>query len=930
MDESGSTEVGRITAYLVLDRSDWVRGVRQTELDVERLSAKNADIKIKTDSVTKAQKDINLLRTAIITLGPAIVPLAAAATAGGGALAAMGAAGILAVKGIQAEMKNGTAVGAQYAAGVNTIKGGLTALEATSARGVLAGFQSGVSSLNKELPELNVTMAHSSQILGDIAAHGVSGIVGGFNTFEPVLTKTEGLVDQLAGRFDDWANGPGGTKFASSLAEDLDHVGPALVNIATLATHLVAALNPSGVGALDYITELSGILNHIPVGVLQAGTTAYIAFKSAVAVTTGIRAASVALTEFATAETGAAAAAGGLAGGRVAKAAGGLGLLASKIAPVAALTVGAGLAADQAANATENWAQSGNHAKEVLGGLSAGLKDALTLHWNFADVGNFIDAENQFYALRSDAEDAAAGVEQLNKQFSGEAADLVQKWADEYADGISKANTAADALILKQATQTGELSKAPAAFDGYITSLQKAIDADEKWTATGSGATKTLDGTKYSLQAWQKALQAANGDEVRAEAILNGHTLALAAERAELALTQQQQTRITTAYAAAETQLKLTDQQVDLYASALGITAQQLGNGAITSDEFTKAIGAVKDELNNGNTAVQGWLVAISTWNSSGKTAADRADLLGSAMVAMNGDALGVANSMGGAAAASAQLAKDIDGASASVINLKTGAINYHTTAGRALLSDLQQMQTAAMNAAEATYQHEVSIDGAKRAAKDASNVYAAYTRGDLIDQARQLGLTDKQAETLANRYFHWPKDAKTQIAQLGGKSVQKTLGGILHDLDILVAQPWVLDVGANTSGAQHALGGLIGLMNTASTKYANLSGQVNSGVINSIIGDLANPPKGKKGHAAGGKITGPGTGTSDSILSWLSNGEFVSTADSTQRNEGALAAGNAGAKLYALPGFALAGIAGATGEAGSELTTERYARMLP
>ncbi|MBN3556887.1 D-alanyl-D-alanine carboxypeptidase family protein [Sphingomonas yabuuchiae] len=38
------------------------------------------------------------------------------------------------------------------------------------------------------------------------------------------------------------------------------------------------------------------------------------------------------------------------------------------------------------------------------------------------------------------------------------------------------------------------------------------------------------------------------------------------------------------------------------------------------------------------------------------------------------------------------------------------------------------------------------------------------------------------------------------------------------------------------------------------------------------------------KGHAAGGLITGPGTGTSDDILSWLSNGEFVMTAAATRR----------------------------------------------
>jgi hypothetical protein len=42
-----------------------------------------------------------------------------------------------------------------------------------------------------------------------------------------------------------------------------------------------------------------------------------------------------------------------------------------------------------------------------------------------------------------------------------------------------------------------------------------------------------------------------------------------------------------------------------------------------------------------------------------------------------------------------------------------------------------------------------------------------------------------------------------------------------------------------------------------------------------------AGAPSARK-NAAGGHIRGPGTGTSDSILSWLSNGEYVSDAQTT------------------------------------------------
>lgn len=41
--------------------------------------------------------------------------------------------------------------------------------------------------------------------------------------------------------------------------------------------------------------------------------------------------------------------------------------------------------------------------------------------------------------------------------------------------------------------------------------------------------------------------------------------------------------------------------------------------------------------------------------------------------------------------------------------------------------------------------------------------------------------------------------------------------------------------------------------------------------------------------HADGGLVSGPGTGNSDSIATWLSNGEFVNNSESTRKNRGIL-----------------------------------------
>ncbi|MBS3980840.1 MAG: phage tail length tape measure family protein [Rhodobacteraceae bacterium] len=58
---------------------------------------------------------------------------------------------------------------------------------------------------------------------------------------------------------------------------------------------------------------------------------------------------------------------------------------------------------------------------------------------------------------------------------------------------------------------------------------------------------------------------------------------------------------------------------------------------------------------------------------------------------------------------------------------------------------------------------------------------------------------------------------------------------------------------------------------------------------------------------AEGGMVNGPGTGTSDSILTRLSNGEFVVNAKATARNRHLLEAINAGS----LPGYATGGMVG-------------------
>jgi len=68
-------------------------------------------------------------------------------------------------------------------------------------------------------------------------------------------------------------------------------------------------------------------------------------------------------------------------------------------------------------------------------------------------------------------------------------------------------------------------------------------------------------------------------------------------------------------------------------------------------------------------------------------------------------------------------------------------------------------------------------------------------------------------------------------------------------------------------------------------------------------------------GHAGGGSITGPGSGTSDSIIVRASNGEWLTNAEDTRKNRPLLEAVNAGVPLWdwikSLPRFATGGQVG-------------------
>ncbi|MCU1598535.1 MAG: hypothetical protein JWQ47_2274, partial [Glaciihabitans sp.] len=119
----------------------------------------------KTDNAGQSMSRIQAIFTAVVALGPGLVPIASFAVGAGAALSAMLGVGVLAIVGIKNEMKSGSAEANDFAAGLGLLKGDIAQLEQTASKGVLNGFSTIVADLNKNMPELTSETSLYSRVL---------------------------------------------------------------------------------------------------------------------------------------------------------------------------------------------------------------------------------------------------------------------------------------------------------------------------------------------------------------------------------------------------------------------------------------------------------------------------------------------------------------------------------------------------------------------------------------------------------------------------------------------------------------------------------------------------------------------------------------------------------------------------------------------
>lgn len=258
------------------------KGFSEAAREVDKLSRS-------ADNVGKSSKNLGLLSTAIVGLAPALVPVGAAAVAAGIGLTGMGAAGLLAFRGLSAQWKTGTlqatALGRQIGFMASDIRG----LQSTAARNVAPGLTDALKTVDGLMPTVNQDIGTLSSKLGDIVSHVAPGFVRLFIDANPLLLDFADYLDTGAQKFDQWtASSDGAKKFIGYAQLQLPKVESIIGDLATTTGHLVTGLAPLGGTTLTTIKLFTEATSHIPIGVIQALAPALAGLKIASTVNAGL------------------------------------------------------------------------------------------------------------------------------------------------------------------------------------------------------------------------------------------------------------------------------------------------------------------------------------------------------------------------------------------------------------------------------------------------------------------------------------------------------------------------------------------------------------------------------------------------------------------------------------------------------------------
>lgn len=424
----------------------------------------------------------------------------------------------------------------------------------------------------------------------------------------------------------------------------------------------------------------------------------------------------------------------------------------------------------------------------------------------------------------------------------------------------------------------------------FATRLTSVAAGAERFAAVGGLITPVTAGVTAALLAglfvWQKheaAVQAA-------KAAIQQYTSALQQDNGVIGENTAKQ---------AANQL----QQAGAYdlAKKLGITQQELTQAALGN---AQAQGAIKTAIDGATQAyadnLQQYGLGASAVDKDAKLRSDAAIALRKILTDQVGELGAAQSAQENLTAAVGQYATSSEAGDAATRAL--GAAQTYTTATvNGMVVSMQQGTSAAdvyhnalqnlsgnsLDAAAAQLSFESSVQAASKALSDNSGNLDIHTAKGLADQQAIIQMIQaanqhadavfKQTGSLdaANKALQDDEDRMYDAADAAGVNKDK-----VHDLiGQYAAVPGNVSTvfTANTDVAAAKVAALVQQMKDAKLTFDQLDVQAQT------TGGARTDQFQGGSFAEGGYIVGPGTATSDSIPSWLSNGEFVVQASAVQ-----------------------------------------------
>jgi TP901 family phage tail tape measure protein len=309
------------------------------------------------------------------------------------------------------------------------------------------------------------------------------------------------------------------------------------------------------------------------------------------------------------------------------------------------------------------------------------------------------------------------------------------------------------------------------------------------------------------------------------------------------------------------------------YRSALVQQADALGITANDTNLVKLAMGQYADAAKGAKQPTQDNADALNALQGAAGEAAPSIDEVANALRALTSPTLD-------AREANRQFQAAVDGVTDSLKENGT-TLDISTEKGRNNQSALDGIAQAAQNAAGSIFQQTGNQQSATAAMEQG--------RSELVKALGQYGITGQAAQDYANKIIGTPTDWATTFQNNAPEAESKT-SEYQQRLNALPKEKRT-QVNAATAQAQSAIQGVLNSLGLVQSKTITITtNRVTVGTPENTNGVFKN----KKAY--GGYISGPGTGTSDSIPAMLSNGEYVIRERSVSKyGTGFLDAVNAG-----------------------------------